>query len=302
MSRQNPSYSGQPRRSTGSSTHHKSSRKQYTMYREPLEKDPKPRRRRSTDGVTAAQLSKLIVPVLLAAAVVFLLLFFWQWTSYQKSDEEYQTLRAQLVWMDTSTSGDNAPASRLDFTVLKEQNPDVTAWLSVPGLELSLPVVQNEDSNYYLRRSFSGASSNDGCLIRPSWDSTSWADGLCHVIHGHNIHNGAMFGKLDAYRKQDFYSANPTFTLYTPDGDYLCRIFSAHDAKSDDPCYALDYSEGEDYDAFLRYLKELSLYDTGVDVPSGSHILTLSTCRSAYASNNQRFVVHAIMEPINHAQ
>ena len=142
MSRQNPSYSGQPRRSTGSSTHHKSSRKQYTMYREPLEKDPKPRRRRSTDGVTAAQLSKFIVPALLAAAVVFLLLFFWQWTSYQKSDEEYQTLRAQLVWMDTSTSGDNAPASRLDFTALKEQNPDVTAWLSVPGLELSLPVVQ----------------------------------------------------------------------------------------------------------------------------------------------------------------
>ena len=41
---------------------------------------------------------------------------------------------------------------------------------------------------------------------------------------------------------------------------------------------------------------------SAVDVPSGSHILTLSTCRSAYASNNQRFVVHAIMEPINHAQ
>ena len=86
--------------------------------------------------------------------VFLLLLFFWQWTSYQKSDEEYQTLRTQLVWMDTSTGGDNAPASRLDFTALKEQNPDVTAWLSVQGLELSLPVVQNEDSNYYLRRSF----------------------------------------------------------------------------------------------------------------------------------------------------
>ena len=38
MNRQNPSYSGQPRRSTGSSTHHKSSGKQYTMYREPPEK------------------------------------------------------------------------------------------------------------------------------------------------------------------------------------------------------------------------------------------------------------------------
>ncbi|MFR7618209.1 MAG: hypothetical protein ACLUZX_09915 [Subdoligranulum sp.] len=59
MNRQNPSYSGQPHRSTGSSTHHKSSRKQYTMYREPPEKDPKPHRRRSTDGVTAAQLSQV---------------------------------------------------------------------------------------------------------------------------------------------------------------------------------------------------------------------------------------------------
>ena len=53
MSRQNPSYSGQPRRSTGSSTHHKSSRKQYTMYREPPEKDPKLRRRRMTNVLTA---------------------------------------------------------------------------------------------------------------------------------------------------------------------------------------------------------------------------------------------------------
>ena len=36
--------------------------------------------------------------------------------------------------------------------------------------------------------------------------------------------------------------------------------------------------------------------------PAAAIYLTLSTCRSAYASNNQRFVVHAIMEPINHAQ
>lgn len=180
------------------------------MYREPPEKDPKPRHRRSTDGVTAAQLSKFIVPVLLAAAVVFLLLFFWQWTSYQKSDEEYQTLRAQLVWMDTSTSGQITPrASRLDFTALKEQNPDVTAWLSDAGLELSLPVVQNEDSNYYLRRSFSGGSSNDGCLIRPSWDSTSWADGLCHVIHGHNIHNGAMVRQAGCLPQAGFLQRKP---------------------------------------------------------------------------------------------
>lgn len=235
MNRQNPSYSGQPRRSTGSSTHHKSSRKQYTMYREPPEKDPKPRRRRSTDGVTARSFPSLL----------YRRCWLPRWCSCCCSSGSGQATRK--VMKNTRPCAPSlsgwipAPAvitpraSRLDFTVLKEQNPDVTAWLSVPGLELSLPVVQNEDSNYYLRRSFSGASSNDGCLIRPSWDSTSWADGLCHVIHGHNIHNGAMFGKLDAYRKQDFYSANPTFTLYTPDGDYLCRIFSAHDAKSDEP-------------------------------------------------------------------
>ena len=86
MSRQNTSYESQERRSAGNSVYHRSGSRQYTMYREPPEKEPRPRRQHSGNGAMAAQLSQFAVPALLIAAAVFLLLFFWQWTSYQKSD------------------------------------------------------------------------------------------------------------------------------------------------------------------------------------------------------------------------
>lgn len=261
----------------------------HTLYREP---DPE-------ETSFSGNLSFFAAPLLFAAALLFLLLFFWQWQGYRKSDNAYHSLREQLVWTQSGSGlSQSAQGSRLDFAPLLEQNPDTVGWLSIPGLDLSLPVTRNADSTYYLRRGFDGAFSNNGCLFRPSWDAGGWADSLCHVIHGHNIYNGAMFGKLDQFRNEEFLAENPSFVLYTPEGDFRCTIFSVHDAVANDASYALEFEPGEEYDAFLEYLKALSLWDTGVEVPSGSRILTLSTCRSSYASNNQRFVVHAIMEPM----
>lgn len=233
---------------------------------------------------------------LFGAAVIFLILFAWQWQGYRRSAQEYDTLREQLSWVQATP--ESGMLSRLDFAALQARNPDTSAWLEMPGLDLSLPVMQSEDSTYYLRRNFDGEYSNSGSLIRPSWDEGSWADGLCHVIHGHNIHDGSMFGSLDRYRDADFCAQNPTFTLYTPDGDFLCTVFSAHEALATDDCYRLDFQPGEDYQAFLEDLKNLSFYDTGTELQPDSRVLTLSTCRSSYASNNQRFVVHAVMTPL----
>ena len=81
------------------------------------------------------------------------------------------------------------------------------------------------------------------------------------------------------------------------------QIFSVWvcDANDDTDCIQADPDDA----AFQQILDKAvagCAFDYGVDVTTDDHILTLSTCRSAYASNNQRFVVHAIMEPINHAQ
>ena len=53
--------------------------------------------------------------------------------------------------------------------------------------------------------------------------------------------------------------------------------------------YYTDLSNEEDFDYYVRNVKERSLYDTGVDAEFGDELITLSTC--SYQVKNGRFVV-----------
>ena len=121
-------------------------------------------------------------------------------------------------------------------------------------------------------------------------------DGLYRVIYGHNLHDGSMFNGLLNYRDEDFYAANPTFTLYTPEGAGTWRIFSCHTATDMEELYRTDRTAGEEYDAFLQQLLEASEYDTGAELPEGAQVVTLSTCLTSYGSGLERYVVHAYRE------
>lgn len=116
------------------------------------------------------------------------------------------------------------------------------------------------------------------------------------MIYGHNLHDGSMFNGLLNYRDEDFYAANPTFTLYTPEGAGTWRIFSCHTATDMEELYRTDRTAGEEYDAFLQQLLEASEYDTGAELPEGAQVVTLSTCLTSYGSGLERYVVHAYRE------
>ena len=45
---------------------------------------------------------------------------------------------------------------QVDFNKLEEINPDVIAWIEIPGLEISYPVVQGRDNDYYLHHLITG--------------------------------------------------------------------------------------------------------------------------------------------------
>ena len=162
----------------------------------------------------------------------------------------------------------------------------------MPGLGISLPVVQAADNETYLHRSFDGSDSPAGCLFF----AAPAGDGLYRVIYGHNLHDGSMFNGLLNYRDEDFYAANPTFTLYTPEGAGTWRIFSCHTATDMEELYRTDRTAGEEYDAFLQQLLEASEYDTGAELPEGAQVVTLSTCLTSYGSGLERYVVHAYRE------
>lgn len=220
--------------------------------------------------------------VLLLAGLGFLGAFGHAQYQYGKSGRYYARLQ--------QTAAD--PDGGIDFAALQSINPDAAAWLEMPGLGISLPVVQAADNETYLHRSFDGSDSPAGCLFF----AAPAGDGLYRVIYGHNLHDGSMFNGLLNYRDEDFYAANPTFTLYTPEGAGTWRIFSCHTATDMEELYRTDRTAGEEYDAFLQQLLEASEYDTGAELPEGAQVVTLSTCLTSYGSGLERYVVHAYRE------
>ena len=228
---------------------------------------------------------------LLVLGIVCLFGSAQSWNAYRKSNRFYAKLSSLAVEEIPS----EAQGSRVNFAALKEINPDTAAVLEVRGLELSLPVVQAEDNKTYLHTGFDGQKNPNGCLFFSASSQNSVED-LYSVVYGHNIHDGAMFGRLTDYKDETFARENATFTLCTPAGDKTCRIFSCHEVTDGEEVYAVDWQPGQAYNEFLQGLQEDSLVDFSTQVSENSRVITLSTCASSYGNNLKRFAVHAVVE------
>ena len=181
----------------------------------------------------------------------------------------------------------------VDFKSLESINSDFEGWLYVPALNISYPVVLGEDNDYYLTHTFQKTENSAGALFLDQATRTPFED-YNTIIHGHDMKNGSMFGKLDTfYRDTKTYTDNPYFYVYTEKGAYKYLIFSYYvtDAVSD--TYQLSVNE-ESYQNYKDYIAKQAVWRDVEGISHLSPIVTLSTC---YGNNytEKRFVVHGIM-------
>lgn len=182
------------------------------------------------------------------------------------------------------------------YKALREANEDLAGWLSIEGMNIDYPVMQKEDDEYYLNHDFHGEDSKYGCLyVRERADL---AGGTNFVIYGHNMKDGSMFGDLDLYADESFYKEHSTLsfdTLYEERTYEIIAAFYSRVYNVDDDVFKYyqfyEADTQEDFEDFYTNIKELSLYDTGVEAAFGDTFLTLSTC--AYHVEDGRFVVVA---------
>lgn len=166
---------------------------------------------------------------------------------------------------------------KVDFENLKTANPDVVAWINLPAVEISYPVVQGDDNDYYLHRSLEKEYLFAGCLFLDAYNSPDFAN-YNSIIYGHNMRDGSMFAKLKNYNATETYESCPYFWIYTPEADYLYKIFSVHQASNGAKTFTVRFSSYEEYIAWIQRMKESSVLETDVDVKPGDKVVTLSTC------------------------
>lgn len=183
------------------------------------------------------------------------------------------------------------------YVSLYEKNKDLVGWLKIEGTQIDYPVVRGMDYEYYLHHNFYGDEDKYGCLFVKDIADVD-TPGTNFVIYGHNMKDGAMFGELDLYQKEDFWKEHPIFsfdTLYEERSYEIAAVFFSQIYGNEEDVFKYyEFYEAEtpeEFTMFYENIKKLSLYDTGVEASYGDTFLTLSTC--AYHVDDGRFVVIA---------
>lgn len=175
----------------------------------------------------------------------------------------------------------------IDFEQLQSVNEDIVGWLRIRGLGISYPVVQGEDNDYYLHRTFERTDNFAGCIFM-NCDNDSDLSDQNTIIYGHNMKDGSMFGKLKNYNEEDVYQKSKYFWIYTPDLIYQYRIFSASIVNKTGLTYQIMFTEDE-FNQFVNQAFSSSVVDnSGLSVTREDRVVTLSTCTG---DDSTRFVV-----------
>ena len=176
---------------------------------------------------------------------------------------------------------------------MKAQNPDVAAWIQIPALSVSYPVVQGKDNFYYLHHMFDGQENKNGSIFIDYHNQPDFTDSNT-IVYGHNMKNGSMFGTLDRYQEKSLFEQYPCFYIYLPDGILEYRIVSCYAGRTGSVGYTYRFPKQEDFQDFLEKILSYAVYDTGTEVTDTDHIVTLSTCVNS--DRNYRYLVHGKLE------
>ena len=167
----------------------------------------------------------------------------------------------------------------IDFETLFEINPDIVAWLYIPGTPISYPLLHGSDNHFYLTHTFDRKANALGSIFLDYRNDPDFAD-FNTIIYGHNTRDDAMFGSLKRFKEQAYADENGVIHILKSglSGEALVyEIFSVYETPGTSDTYTIRFPSEE---AFAEYIKKMAsgtIVDTG-SLSDASRIITLSTC------------------------
>lgn len=195
----------------------------------------------------------------------------------------------------STTSSDVLPANPIDFKTIQSENPDVCAWIQIPGIDvIDYPIAQSKpevDDNFYLDHNLKGASYQPGTIYIQKLNDKDFSDPNT-LIYGHNQINGTMFGQLKKFRNKEFFQQNRNIYIYTPGHILKYEIISAfvyddrHIINSFN--FDLETSRMQFFNECLNPSSFTKQVLEGATLDVDDKIITLSTCTS---NDRERYLV-----------
>jgi len=170
-----------------------------------------------------------------------------------------------------------------EMEALYNENRDLVAWINIPEV-IDLPVVY-KDNDYYLKRDFYKQKNTAGTIFldenHPFKEKTQNL-----LLHGHNMKDGTMFGRLTQYIYDRTYIKNHPFinlsTLWRKEQYVIFAVLDVSLDPRDETFFNYfthaTFSSDAEFTSYIRQLQLRSMFAIPIDVKPDDALLTLSTC------------------------
>ena len=208
---------------------------------------------------------------------------------------EEETQESEEVISEDAPDFD-VPQKNLDWAAIREINPDIYAWICIPGTEVDYPILQHPtDDSYYLNYNMNGTRGYPGCIYTEKINSKDFTD-FDTVVYGHNMRDDSMFATLHYFEDSAFFANCPYIYVYTGDKVLVYEIWSAYESDNFHILYSNDFTTQSGRQIYLDKIynkADSANMRNDIQATDQSHILTLSTCIKGKSQN--RFLVQAVL-------
>lgn len=194
-----------------------------------------------------------------------------------------------------SESDDGFPA--VDWAYWLDANPDVVAWVTVPGTGIDSPVVQAgaDDPTFYLDHDVHRDWNPYGCPYLDAGCAELGVDSPLALMFAHHMDDGSMFSAFAGYSDAAFAQSHGEVLLQTPEKKTRLRVVAVDVVDANAEGKRLDFADGDELDAWLGGLLASADVVLDGDARAGS-VKAFCTCSYGRWSGHERTVVYAVEE------
>ena len=197
---------------------------------------------------------------------------------------------------------ESAQDAQVDFRALKEENPEIFAWIYIPDTSIDAPVAQSGESDeYYASHNITKENDENGALYIEAANLTSMCD-FNTVIHGNTAEDGesGLFAELYQFSDPDYFDSHERMYLYLEDNVLTYEIFAAYERENNSLIRTYDFTYLSGCDQFLKDMYGIRSMNMMIrsgweDVTPYHFLVTLTTSRGK-DSDSQFIVLAALIE------
>ena len=175
---------------------------------------------------------------------------------------------------------------------LNSEYPDAIGWLYIPNTNISYPVTQGNDNEYYLTHAYDGSRLSAGAIFLDYRCENRFMNPV-NILYGHSMKNGTMFAGVLNFADSSYFESQRYGWLATSETVYRIDFFSC--AKTD--CNDELYDGNTPISEWIPHICEKSVVLKETDYADNDRFISLSTC--SYEFKNARTVLTGRLVEMN---